>query len=114
MDTANLAFAHIAAALFGSFLFTGVGLVIGRRVFPHFKLHQKATKNLAPVSRNEPSLATPGENGRLLPTEIVGLEGNIIRYRDGSFGKASASNRPIPCTTTAVSPSSGSRTSRPF
>lgn len=88
MDTANLSFAHIAAALLGSFLFTGVGLVIGRRVFPHFKLHQNATKNQVPVSRNEPSLATPGENGRLLPTEIVGLEGNIIRYRDGSFGKA--------------------------
>ncbi len=88
MDTANLSFAHIAITLFGSFMFAGIGLVIGRRVFPHFKLHQKATKNLAPVSRNEPSLATPGKNGRLLPTEIVGLEGNIIRYRNGSFGKA--------------------------
>ncbi|MBK6591164.1 MAG: hypothetical protein IPG22_23150 [Acidobacteria bacterium] len=28
------------------------------------------------------------EAGRILPTEIAGLDGNTIRYRDGSYGKA--------------------------
>jgi len=88
MDTANLSFAHVAISLFGSFAFAGIGLVIGRRLFPAFRLHQDATKNLAPIIQNELSRSVPGENSRLFPTEIVGLEGNIIRYRDGSFGKA--------------------------
>ncbi len=88
MDTANLSFAHVAATLFGSFLFAGIGFVIGRRVFPHFKLHRNAIKGLEPAAISRPTATMPGESGRLLPTEILGLEGNIIRYRDGSFGKA--------------------------
>lgn len=88
MDTANLSFAHVAITLFGSFMFAGIGLVIGRRMLPAFRLHQDATKNLAPIIQNKLSRSVSGENGRLFPTEIVGLEENIIRYRDGSFGKA--------------------------
>ncbi|HMM79232.1 MAG TPA: hypothetical protein PKC65_04330 [Pyrinomonadaceae bacterium] len=88
MDTANLPFAYIAASLFGSFLFAGIGLVIGRRVFPEFNLHRSVVKDVAPVIQSDVTLDTMGESGRLLPTEILGLEGNIIRYRDGSFGKA--------------------------
>lgn len=88
MDTANLPFAYIAASLFGSFLFAGIGLVIGRRVFPEFKLHRGVVNDIAPVIQSEVALDTRGDSGRLLPTEILGLEGNIIRYRDGSFGKA--------------------------
>jgi len=88
MDTANLSFAHVAVTLFGSFMFAGIGLVTGRRILPVFRLHQRAAKNLAPTIRDGLSRSVPGENGRLFPTEIVGLEGNIIRYRDGSFGKA--------------------------
>ncbi|MGH9945814.1 MAG: hypothetical protein ACRD6X_01275, partial [Pyrinomonadaceae bacterium] len=87
MDTANLSFAHVAAILFGSFMFGGVGLVIGRRVFPHFKLHRNEVKGAQTKALSKPAPTIPGEDGRLLPTEILGLEGNVIRYRDGSFAK---------------------------
>lgn len=88
MDTANLSFAHVAITLFGSLMFAGIGLLIGWRVFPNFRNHREALKTLRPV-RHEAALPDiPGEGGRLLPTEIIGLEDNIIRYRDGSFGKA--------------------------
>ncbi|HEV8592895.1 MAG TPA: hypothetical protein VGQ55_12390, partial [Pyrinomonadaceae bacterium] len=87
MDTANLSYAHIAITLFGSFMFAGIGLVIGRRVFPHFRFHRNTAKELVSITRTETSRDTAGESGRLLPTEILGFEGNIIRYRDGSFAK---------------------------
>jgi len=88
MDTANLSYAHLAVTLFGSFMFAGIGLVIGRRVFPYFKSHRNAVNHTCPVTRSESGHEVPGSNGRLFPTEILGLEGNTIRYRDGSFGKA--------------------------
>lgn len=88
MDTANLSFAHIAVTLFGSFAFAGIGLVIGRRVLPAFRLHRDATKNLPTLTGSQFSRDVPGESGRLRPTEILGFEGGTIRYRDGSFGKA--------------------------
>ncbi|MGD9560862.1 MAG: hypothetical protein AB7F88_00465 [Pyrinomonadaceae bacterium] len=88
MDTANLSFAHIAITLFGSFAFAGIGLVIGRRIIPHFRVHREGIRSTESVIRESSSLEIPGESGRLLPTEILGLEGNVIRYRDGSFGKA--------------------------
>ncbi|MEP7077329.1 MAG: hypothetical protein ABI878_16105, partial [Acidobacteriota bacterium] len=88
MDTANLSFAHVAITLFGSFMFAGIGLVLGLRIFPHFRHHRSAVRKMEPISRTLPLPNTPCESGRLFPTEIVGLEGNIIRYRDGSFGKA--------------------------
>lgn len=88
MDTANLYFAHLAIALFGSFLFAGMGILIGRLVFPHFRVHQAEMNRIGPISRTPASSEIQVEGGRLFPTEILGLEGNIIRYRDGSFGKA--------------------------
>lgn len=88
MDTANLSYAHVAATLFGSLMFVGIGLVIGRRVFPHFKIHRSVIRRSETTERPGSTARIPGESGRLLPTEIVGLEESIIRYRDGSFGKA--------------------------
>ncbi|HMS09334.1 MAG TPA: hypothetical protein PKE66_07610, partial [Pyrinomonadaceae bacterium] len=88
MDTANLSFAHIAFTLFGSLMFAGIGLVIGKRLFPHFRLHREAMRRIGQITQNPASSEIPIECGRLFPTEILGLEGNIIRYRDGSFGKA--------------------------
>jgi len=88
MDTANLSFTHIAITLFGSFAFAGIGLAIGRRVFPHFRLHRDEASKLPLFVSAAASPEIQSGNGRLLPTEILGLEGNIIRYRDGSFGKA--------------------------
>ncbi len=87
MDTANLSYAHLAVTLFGSFMFAGIGLVIGRRVFPHFKRHRNAVNGMEPVTRSVFVPDVQGEKGRLLPTEILGLEGSTIRYPDGSFGK---------------------------
>ncbi|MGH9947219.1 MAG: hypothetical protein ACRD6X_08480 [Pyrinomonadaceae bacterium] len=88
MDTANLSYAHVAITLFGSLMFAGIGLVIGRRVFPKFLLHRRDLNSIQPLSGDSVSSRIPFECERLLPTEILGLEGNIIRYRDGSFGKA--------------------------
>lgn len=87
MDTANLSYASIAITLFGSLMFAGIGLVIGRRVFPHFKAHRILTRDIEQVTTSRSVTDIPGENGRLLPTEILGLEGNVIRYCDGSFAK---------------------------
>lgn len=88
MDTANLSFAHIAITLFGSFTFAGIGLAIGRRVFPLFRAHRQVIKRVDPVARDATLPEISNDGGRLFPTEILGLEGNIIRYRDGGFGKA--------------------------
>lgn len=88
MDTANLSFAHIAITLFGSLTFAGIGLAIGRRVFPHFRLHRDEANKLLLFAGSAASPEIQSDSGRLLPTEILGLEGNVIRYRDGSFGKA--------------------------
>jgi hypothetical protein len=88
MDTANLSYVQVAITMFGSLMFAGIGLIIGRRVFPHFRTHRKELVKIEPLIRDSGSPGIPGENGRLLPIEILGLEGNIIRYRDGSFGKA--------------------------
>ena len=88
MDTANLSYAHVAITLFGSFMFAGIGLVIGRRVFPNFRLHRAEVNRIGLLTRDSLSPVIPDEGGRLLPTEILGLESNVIRYRDGSFGKA--------------------------
>lgn len=88
MDTANLSFAHIAITLFGSMAFAGIGLAIGQRVLPHFRFHRDEANKLPPFAGNAASPEIQSDSGRLIPTEILGLEGNIIRYRDGSYGKA--------------------------
>ncbi|CAN5462345.1 hypothetical protein BH10ACI1_BH10ACI1_02010 [soil metagenome] len=88
MDTANLSFAQVLLSVLGSFLFGGVGLAVGWRILPIAKLHRKTEK---PEPRENTSQKSPDStkaNGRLLPTEVLGLEGNIVRYRDGSFAKA--------------------------
>ncbi len=85
MDTANLTFAQIAISLFGGLLSVGLGLVAGFRFIP-------AVRSLAsrtPLDRgSRTQLIENAETGRILPTEIAGLDGNTIRYRDGSYGKA--------------------------
>lgn len=86
MDTANLSFAHIAVSLFGSLTFAGIGLAIGHRLFPRYKAQRKHVKDHQSKTTGRPS-EVPSE-GKLLPSEIVGLDGNLIRYCDGSYGKA--------------------------
>jgi hypothetical protein len=88
MDAANLTFAHIFLTILGSFLLGGVGLAIGWRVLPIAKTHRKSETTQLNEKAIEKPINTTKSNGRLFPTEILGLEGNIIRYRDGSFAKA--------------------------
>jgi hypothetical protein len=89
MDTANLSYAHILVALVSSFLFAGIGLAIGRSVLQLSRVHLRSNSRPAgPTPAAVSGAGLPGLEGRLLPTEILGLDGNIIRYRDGSFGKA--------------------------
>ncbi|MGB4988989.1 MAG: hypothetical protein WBO10_07105 [Pyrinomonadaceae bacterium] len=86
MDTANLSFAHIALTLFGSLTFAGIGLAIGHRLFPRYKAQRKLLSNRR--SKTAAGVTEAPSDGKLLSTEIIGLDGNLIRYRDGSFGKA--------------------------
>lgn len=88
MDTANLSFAQILLSILGSFLFSGVGLAIGWRILPVAKLHRKTAKPETRENTTEKSPDPAKADGRILPTEVLGLEGNIVRYRDGSFAKA--------------------------
>ena len=53
-----------------------------RRKFPKLEKDEK-TEN-KPASKN----LTRTGGGRLFPTEVLGLEGNVVRYRDCSFAKA--------------------------
>ena len=88
MDAANLTFAHIFLTILGSFLVGGVGLAIGWRVLPIAKTHRKTETSPPNEKAIEKSVDATKAKGRLFPTEILGLEGNIVRYRDGSFAKA--------------------------
>lgn len=85
MDTANLTFAQIAISLFGGLLSVGLGLVAGFRFIPAVRSLSSRT----PFNRgSRTQLIENAEAGRIFPTEIAGLDGNTIRYRDGSYGKA--------------------------
>ncbi|MBX3295841.1 MAG: hypothetical protein KF762_09025 [Acidobacteria bacterium] len=86
MDTANLSFAHVAISLFGSLFSIGLALVVGYRIVPAFRAHKgHLAVHSNPTAVQYTKITQPG---RLFPTEIAGLDGNIIRYRDGSYGKA--------------------------
>lgn len=85
MDTANLTFAQIAISFFGGLLSIGLGLVAGLRFIPAVR----SISSRAPTNRESRTLfAENPDAGRIFPTEIAGLDGNTIRYRDGSYGKA--------------------------
>lgn len=86
MDTANLSFAHVAISLFGSLTFAGIGLAIGHRLFPRYKAQKERLKDIQ--SKTTGRMSEVLVEGKLLSTEIVGLDGNLIRYSDGSYGKA--------------------------
>ncbi len=90
MDTANLTLMQTLFAVLGSFFLGGIGLAIGLKILPIAKSRRSFSKNRRekkPESKlvDENLFRTRG--GRLFPTEILGLEGNIVRYRDGSFAR---------------------------
>ncbi|HMS11015.1 MAG TPA: hypothetical protein PKE66_16125, partial [Pyrinomonadaceae bacterium] len=86
MDIANLSFTQIAISLFGGLISAGLGLVAGYRIIPAFKL-QRSRKNGSPIAEMKNEQSKVESVGRLFPSEIAGLDANIIRYRDGSYGK---------------------------
>lgn len=88
MDAANLTFAHIFLTVLGSFLVGGIGLAVGWRVLPIARTHRKTETALPNEKAIEKRIDATKAQGRLFPTEVLGLEGNIVRYRDGSFAKA--------------------------
>lgn len=88
MDTANLSFAQVLLTIFASFSALGAAFAIGWRVFPAIKISSKLKTKQSEVETLEKTTELTKANGRLFPTEVFGLEGNIIRYRDGSFAKA--------------------------
>ena len=101
MDQANLSFGQIFLTVLGSFLVGGIGIAIGWRVFPAFRFYrplrvrgrEDQKRGDSPASPSGgmltgKALQMPRTSGRLFPTEILGLDGNVIRYRDGSFAKA--------------------------
>jgi hypothetical protein len=87
MDIANLSFTQIAISLFGGLLSVGLGLVAGLRIIPAFKLQRSRTID-SPRPERKKEQSKFEAVGRLLPTEIAGLDGNHIRYKDGSYGEA--------------------------
>jgi hypothetical protein len=88
MDTSNLSFLQVLLTVLGSFLIGGIGLAVGWKILPSFKANFKGAKNLAGEKENTNHFGKIQTIGRLFPTEILGLEGNVVRYRDGSFSKA--------------------------
>jgi hypothetical protein len=88
MDAANLTFAHIFLTLLGSFLVGGIGLAIGWRVLPIAKTHPRPETAAPNEKAIEKTVEATKAYGRLFSTEVLGLEGNIIRYRDRSYAKA--------------------------
>lgn len=87
MDPANQSLIEVLLALLGSFFMAGIGISAGWRLIPLWR-EGKSNRNTgrdAGEALNDIDLRP--ERGRLLPTEIVGLQDNIIRYRDGSFAK---------------------------
>ncbi len=90
MDTANLSLWQTLFTILGSCFLGGIGLAIGWKILPIAKSRRQFPKN--PTSE-KPEIKSTDENltcagGRLFPTDVLGLEGNVVRYRDGSFAKA--------------------------
>ena len=76
MDTANLTFAQIAISLFGGLLSVGLGLVAGFRFIPAVRSLSSRT----PLDRgSRTQLIENAEAGRILPTEIAGLDAFLLR-----------------------------------
>ncbi len=88
MDPANLNYTYILAAIGSSLVFIGVGLAIGRRALPLAISYPRRSSTIPSGPPLPPSPNLSESDGRLLPIEVLGLDGNLIRYRDGSFGKA--------------------------
>lgn len=89
----NLSQTFLLTSLIASSLSLAIGLVIAFRFLPVYR------RTAGHKSKNTPYSAInalPGANeknlargkGRLRKSEILGFDGDLLRYRDGSFGKS--------------------------
>ncbi len=88
MDTSNFSFIQVLLTVLGSFLIGGIGLAVGWKILPSVKPSFGRAKNQGGDKEESRTSDEIRAVGRLFPTEILGLEGNVVRYRDGSFAKA--------------------------
>lgn len=84
IDTANLSIYETVAALSASLAALGAGAAAGVRMFP--ALRSIPFRGIQAPPRV--ALESPPKSSRLIPTDILALEGNVLRYRDGSYAKA--------------------------
>lgn len=89
----NLSTHFLIASLIASGAALGVGLVVAFRLIPVYRrtAGQKSNIATAPVVNALPALEDKKLNlgqGRLRKSEIMGFDGDLLRYRDGSYGRA--------------------------
>jgi len=89
----NLSPHFLAASLIASSAALGVGLVAAFRLLPQFwrtagfkSNEQSAPASFALPASDEKKLSHG--QGRLRKSEIMGFDGDLLRYRDGSYGRA--------------------------
>ena len=89
----NLSPVFLITSLIASSAALGIGLVIAFRLLPQLKRAGGAKANglsapaVGALSPADGKYLRHGQ-GRLRKSEILGFDGNLLRYRDGSFGKA--------------------------
>lgn len=89
----NLSQTFLLTSLIASSAALGIGFVIAWRFLQMFRQAGNRKSNQSPktainvIPAAEEKKLTFGQ-GRLRKSEILGFDGNILRYRDGSFGRA--------------------------
>jgi len=87
----NLSQHFLLASLIASSAALGIGLVIALRLMPVYRRAAGRKSNNAPVNNALPATNEKKLNqglGRLRKIEILGFDGELLRYRDGSYGRA--------------------------
>ncbi|HEV8159902.1 MAG TPA: hypothetical protein VGP58_12785 [Pyrinomonadaceae bacterium] len=89
----NLSSLFLMTSLIASSAALGIGLVIALRLLPTYRrtTGRKYNTTPAPVINAFPVAGDEKPShgqGRLRKSEILGFDGGLLRYRDGSFGRA--------------------------
>ncbi len=89
----NLSTHFLVASLLASSAALGIGLVIAFRLVPVYRraTGRKTDNRDAPAVRAVPASIEQKlkhGQGRLRKSEIMGFDGDLLRYRDGSYGRA--------------------------
>jgi hypothetical protein len=89
----NLSTHFLIMSLIASGAALGVGLVIAFRLMPVYRRSAGRKSNDQPAPLINALPASDGKKlargrGRLRKSEIIGFDGDLLRYRDGSYGRA--------------------------